>query len=347
MLFPSPAVSVAGFSWRETPPAVTVAHRAAGHEPRIAMITNPRSGGNRKGLSGIRSFLADHPHIRHGEAVTPDQVRAALAEFASCEIDLLVVNGGDGTVQSVLTTLYGQAPGRRPPLLALLRAGTTSMLARDVGVAGRPLAALAKIQNWSSATPDGRRIEERPILRVRQGADGQALCGMFFGAGAIPRGIELFHGRVNPKGVRGEFFPGVILARLLLAAFRGNENCLPPADMTIHVDGAPVRETRYLFALVSTLERLFLGMHPYWGKEPAPLHFSAVRSKPPGLPRALPFLLRGRTTRTVTPENGYFSHNARRITLDFRGRFTLDGELFDAVAPLTIEPAGPARFLKL
>jgi hypothetical protein len=63
--------------------------------------------------------------------------------------------------------------------------------------------------------------------------------------------------------------------------------------------------------------------------------------------RNVPFVLRGRRTATVSPENGFISHNARQITLDFRGKFTLDGELFEARAPLTIEPAGPARFLRL
>lgn len=331
------------FSRQTTLKAATLDGIAAARRPSVAMLTNPRSGGNRKGLDGIRRFLAENPQLQHAEAVSPDQVRSVLADFAAREIDLLVVNGGDGTVQSVLTTLYGQGLFRRPPVLALLQAGTTSMLARDVGVSGRPLEALARIRDWQGA----QHIVERSILKVRQGTDAPALCGMFFGAGAIPRGIELFHGQVNPKGVRGEFFPGVILARLLLSAFTGNEKHLPPTDMVIHVDDAPVQESRYLFALVSTLERLFLGMHPYWGKQPGPLRFSAVRSKPPCLLRNLPFLLRGRSISTVSPENGYFSHNARRITLDFKGRFTLDGELFEAVSPLTIESAGPARFLKI
>jgi hypothetical protein len=344
MFFQSPLLSMIDTSNQGSPQTAPV---AAEQGPSMAMITNPRSGGNRKGWDGIRNFLAGNRQIRHEEAVTPDQVRAVLADFASREVDLLIVNGGDGTVQSVLTALYGQNLFRRPPVLALLRAGTTSMLARDVGVAGRPLAALEKIRDWRGPAAGGHDIEERSVLKLRQGADGQNLCGMFFGAGAIPRGIELFHGQINPKGVRGEFFPGLILARLLLAVFTGNEKLLPPAEMEIRVDGVPVPENRYLFTLVSTLDRLFLGMHPYWGKEDAPLHFSAVRSKPPCLLRNLPYLMRGRRTRTASPENGYFSRNARRIHFDFRGRFTLDGELFEAVAPLTVEPAGPARFLKI
>jgi len=229
-----------------------------------------------------------------------------------------------------------------------LRAGTASMIARDVGVEGKPVAGLAKIRAWSIGTGrSGHPIHERPVLNVRQEADTESLCGMFFGAGAILRGIELCHGGMNPKGVRGELMPGLIMARLLLAFLTGNDKLLPATDMGIRLDEAPAWQNTYLFALISTLERLFLGLHPFWGGEAAPLHFTAVKAKPAHLLRNLPFLLRGRRTARVSPENGFFSHNVRQITLDFRGRFTLDGELFEAGAPLTVKPAGPARFLRI
>ncbi|NCP03944.1 MAG: diacylglycerol kinase, partial [Deltaproteobacteria bacterium] len=73
------------------------------------------------------------PQISHREAVTPHDLAQALVDFAEQGIDLLIINGGDGTVQAVLTLLYTRKIFDQPPLLALLRAGTTSMLARDVG----------------------------------------------------------------------------------------------------------------------------------------------------------------------------------------------------------------------
>ncbi len=314
----------------------------------IGMVTNPRSGGNRKGIGEVGKFLAQNPGIHHGEAVTPTELNAVLADFAARELDLLIVNGGDGTVQAVLTALYAHSVFPRPPVLALLQAGTTSMLARDVGGRGKPAAALSKIHAWSVDTGrSGHAIHERPVLKVSQKADIDPVCGMFFGAGAIVQGIDLCHGSMNPKGVRGEMMPGLILARLLLAVLTGNDKLLPGTDMGIGLDPFPAWQNRYLIAMISTLERLFLGLHPFWGGEAAPLHFTALKAKSPYLLRNLPFLLRGRPTATASPENGFFSHNVRRITLDFRGRFTLDGEIFEARAPLTIEPAGPARFLRI
>jgi len=38
--------------------------------------------------------------------------------------------------------------------------------------------------------------------------------------------IELCHGSINPKGVRGELMPGLVMARLLMALLTGNDKLL-------------------------------------------------------------------------------------------------------------------------
>lgn len=321
---------------------------AARRSMTVGMVTNPRSGGNKKGLGAIRDWVARNPEIHYAEAVTPAEVNAVLTDFSTRNVDLLIVNGGDGTIQAVLTALYGRACFSRPPLLALLKAGTASMLARDAGVSGKPVAALEKILAWrSDPGRDGHAILERPVLKLTREGDAEPLCGMFFGAGAISRGIDLCHGSMNPHGVRGELMPGLIIARLMLAALTGDDALLPATAMGIRCDEAQAWQDSCLFAMVSTLERLFLGLHPFWGSEDAPLHFTALRTKPPYLLRNLPFLVCGRRTATSSPENGFYSHNARQITLDFRGKFVVDGEIFEARGPLTIAAAGPARFLRI
>ncbi|MEJ2202421.1 MAG: acylglycerol kinase family protein, partial [Desulfuromonadaceae bacterium] len=113
---------------------------------RIGVLTNPRSGGNRKGGGALAAFLQGRPDLVQAKGSTPTTIKAALSTLAAQQVDLLVINGGDGTVQATLTALYGEDPRENPPpLLALLRSGTSSMLARDVGVDGTPLEALRRI----------------------------------------------------------------------------------------------------------------------------------------------------------------------------------------------------------
>jgi len=40
--------------------------------------------------------------------------------------------------------------------------------------------------------------------------------------------------------------------------------------MGIRLDEAPPRKNTYLITLISTLDRLFLGLHPFWEEKPHP-----------------------------------------------------------------------------
>jgi len=103
--------------------------------------------------------------------------------------------------------------------------------------------------------------------------------------------------------------------------------------------------------LVSTLDRLILGLRPFWAQNDNPLHLTAVRAGFRHLFRgALQAMAQGRRNRYASPENGYVSVNAREIRLDMDGAFAIDGELFRADrerGPLVIQEAGPADFLRL
>ena len=79
------------------------------------------------------------------------QVKAAIRDFARQGVDLVVVNGGDGTIHAVLTALFTTEWPDHVPFLALLRAGTTSMIARDVGLPGSRLQGLSRLLGWAYA----------------------------------------------------------------------------------------------------------------------------------------------------------------------------------------------------
>lgn len=312
---------------------------------QVGVLTNPLSGGNRKGGRAIRKLLAGWTEVLHREATKPDDVLKVLSDFAQKGVELLVINGGDGTVQAVLTVLGREKLFAKPPLLALLCAGTTSMLSRDVGVAGSPAIALQKIIDWSKAPGKELAVCSRPIVQVQRGSQAP-LFGMFFGAGAICEGIKIFHSRNNPMGWRGQLMPALTMLTLLLAILFRNRDRLPPLVHKISFNGCRQEERADLLFLVSSLERLFLGMRPYWGEEDGPLYYTAVAARPKRLLRVLPSLFRSGKSCHTTSSNGYSSHKVQEIQLTLQGDFTLDGELY-AVAenPVTISSAGPALFL--
>jgi len=277
-------------------------------------------------------------------------VAACLADFARRQVDVVAINGGDGTIHAALTALFRENPFEVPPTLALLRAGTASMLAKDIGLRGSRDQALRKLLGWVESGSGDSVVLQRPVLRVQIAADTQPLYGMFFGAAAVYQGIRFFHAKLKRKGIRVELAHGLILARYLLALAAGNRKVVTPEFMTIDFNEGPTEKREILLLLISTLERLILGLHPYWGSEPGALHFTAIDARPKRVLRVVFDLLRGRTCRHLVPELGYRSHNISRMRLILQGGFTLDGELYGLdtqPCELLVENGGQASFLQL
>jgi diacylglycerol kinase (ATP) len=317
----------------------------AGRRLKVGVLTNPYSGGNKNGGTAVRQILSQWPDILHLEPETPHHISTALSDFSRAGTELIIINGGDGTIQQTLTALGSKNLFDKPPLLALLLAGTTSMLPRDVGVTGSPSSALQQILTWAQATNNKMTVSTRPILKVERNSE-PPLLGMFFGAGAICEGIKAFHSRDNPMGWRGQVMPALTMIRFLTAIFRKNHDRLPPLVNKAVLDGRQADTRTDLLVLVSTLKRLFLGMRPYWGEEEAPLRYTAVSSEPKYLLRVLSSLFSNRKNRYATLANGYSSHNVQRIELEMMGDFTLDGELYRVTeGSLVIQSAGKAMFL--
>ena len=309
---------------------------------RVGVLTNPTSGGNRKKRAEIVELLTEYPEVVHHVTESRADLESVLFDFARREVNLLVVNGGDGTVQALLTEICRGKAYSTPPPLALLRSGTASMLARDVGLPGKPREALRYLLHH----PDTLCIVERPVLEVRSSGN-PLLYGMFFGAGEICRGIELCRSRFHSGAPRGELLPGIILARLLLSFLLKEGRELPGLELRVGVADQGSEKKKVLLVLVTALERLFLGLRPWWGMEKAPLHYTLVESGPPRLVRTLPRLLRGRLSRTPLAKE-YVSRNIHGLQLEFEGHFTLDGELFSVAPPggtVSICSAGPVAFL--
>lgn len=323
---------------------------AAGEPPRLGVLNNPLSGGNRKGLGAVRKILAAYPEVCHREVLTPADVASALVDFSRQEVNIVAVNGGDGTIQAVLTVLCHQKPFETMPCLAVLRAGTTSMTAGDVGLKGSREQALRRLLLWAEGGEGEVGILHRQVLRVQVDPHQNPVYGMFLGAASIYQGIQFFHDRLNRRGFRGEWAPGLTIALFLLAVASKRGDYVAPVPMTVGLDQRPPERREYLLLMISALERLFLGLRPFWGREERTLHYTAVEARPQHLLRALPSLMRGRKNRYGTPEYGYFSHNVQEVQLTFNGGFTLDGELYKTGAhlePVVVQNGGKVSFLRL
>lgn len=319
----------------------------SGKTPRIGVIVNPLSGGNLNGLGKVRDAIADYSPAFSCDVETPEDVSSALADFARKKVNLVAVNGGDGTVQAVLTALLHQQPFETLPLLSVLQSGTTSMIAGDIGMRGSRVANLQKLFKWVDTGTGEPHVAQRPVLQVQTPGD-DVRYGMFFGAAGIYEGILYCRRNMHSRGLKGEIGPGLTFIRLLYDLARKKNGSATAAPITVAIDDNPPQQFDCAALLISTLERLLFGFHPFWGRETGPLRYTAVRARPRHLLRALSTIVRGREGRYGTPQNGYFSHNVEQIRLNLSSGFTLDGQLYRTKTPedtVLIQNGGTATFL--
>ncbi len=318
---------------------------------RIGLLSNPLSGRNRKALPELRSSLSGEPAVLWREASTPQEAARAMGELAAEGVDVLALNGGDGTVQAALTFLFNERPFPVFPKLALLPGGSTNMSAYDISGGRRKLGdSIRTLLDGLNNSRAPWRTVDRSVLQVRANAGARPQCGLFFGAGALIQGMEYCHQRIHTRGIRDELAPAVTLVRAIYGILRKEPAFAGNAPIRIALGDGEPREMRVMLVLISTLERLVLGLRPFWGTESGALHVTALRSSPESLLRSLPALLRGRPGRRLTPQAGYHSHNAESIHLWMDGIFSLDGELHQARAdqgPVEISNAGKVSFIRL
>jgi hypothetical protein len=243
----------------------------------IGIISNPRSHRNRRGLAEVRRAAAALPEGRHRLLEEMGDLPAILADFAAAGVRLLVINGGDGTVQAVFTEIFNDGPFATPPAFAVLSGGMTNMIADDVGLGGRPERALAHLAR--ALREDRCDVLTRRLIRCEATPGARPLHGMFFGAAAICRAILACRASVHPLRIEAEAAAGVTLAGLLLRRLLcggQNDPVFRGERITVQVDNEEAAEGSYLLLLATTLDRLVLGSRPFWGEGAGGLRFTSI-----------------------------------------------------------------------
>jgi len=322
--------------------------RATPNAVPVGLISNANSGRNRKQLAAVEALLARHPHVHHVVTHRLEELDLALQDFASQQLPVVAINGGDGTLSQLLTGLLKHQAYK--PLVVMVPGGTANMHVEDIGRKGKLLKLLNQLCSLSEQTLPQLEQVSRPIMHI-QGATGHLpFYGMFFGTGIIMHGIEYTHANIHSRGIN-ESGPALGMIRTLWGLLRKDPRFCSPFNISLQLnqqEPEPAQDISLL--VVSSLERLFLGLHPYWGSNEGAFHFTTVRDGASKILRTLPGLLRGRQGKYASEEHGYRSQKINQLALAFDGSFTVDGELYQARrdnGPIQISHGGDITFLKL
>jgi len=305
----------------------------AGALIRPGVIRNPRSHRN-------RGEEADPPAgVRWAEPATPEALAIDLARFAAEGVDLLAIAGGDGTIRDVLSALPA-AFGATPPVLAIIPAGKTNILALDLGA---PV-------GWTLEEALGRAGANDPATKTRcplevSWADGALppVRGFVFGMGAFVRATEMSRA-VHRMGAFHTLAVGLTIAGAATGTMFGGkaDQWRRGVEMTLGLDDAPRQSGAHFLTLATTLKRLPLGLAPF-GPPHEGLKVLDVDAPPRKLLAALPALLRGSDAAWLT-RAGYRRAEVERLRMTTTAPSVIDGEVFPG-GEIVVRRCDPVRFL--
>ncbi len=293
---------------------------------RIGCICNPDAARNRRRLASIRPSLAEISKALYVETTGSKDFRDILQAELVESLDLLILSGGDGTMQQAMSALLASG-ARHLPMLALLPAGSTNVASTDIG--GR-LALDQAVAALINKLPNPTARTKKPLL-IRAGESQAMFGGFFFGVGAAPAAVGRYRRIRQP--VRGMPF---LDAGASVAAIGGTimEIGLKGHDWQevvsgeVIVDGESTRIETSSLVLVTCLDGLFMDITPWWEQGGAPLKYLQLGLGAPSLMRNLPGILRGQPRDEVRVSPLYAAGGASMIELPPVAGCTIDGELF-------------------
>ena len=293
----------------------------------IGLIYNPRSHRNRGkdlDLGGREDVLVAAPQTR-------GQIVHALEDFAARGVELVIINGGDGTVRDVLTCGH-DVFGDQWPAIAVLPKGKTNALNVDLGAPSDWTAAQA-----ADAFATGRRVVRRPLAVTPLDGEGRKVLGFILGAGAFTLGTDAGQD-AHRMGLFDSLAVGMTTGWGVLQALFGRDDnpwrrgvgmrlrLMPDGRELDHSGhGDPARRE---IILASTLHRMPFGLKVF-GRLKDGLKMAVLDRPRRRVVSALPLILAGWQPRWLR-KAGLHQLRCEAFEFAIEDQFILDGEHFPA-----------------
>lgn len=309
--------------------------------PGIGIITNPHSKLNKRDPNRIRLLgyiLGEQGTIAVTQSL--EHLEEVAQRFKSNNIDILAINGGDGTISQTLSVFVRVYDGVPLPKIAVLRGGTMNVLAVNLGIKGSPEKILALLLEVASS-PEALTTSKVNSLMV----DGRV--GFVYADGTVTKILEEFY--KNKTGTLGAVWLGIKL--VCSALFNGElfKRTIVQERIEFAANGFPTQTHSSLGVLAATIRKLPLGL-PFFGliNENSTLFQTiSVTSNPEKLLWHLPLvMLQNKEHESLGKLS--FCTDRLRVTGSGPIRYTLDGELYESTGSGVELKLGPViEFINL
>lgn len=303
----------------------------------VGVIVNALSQRNKTELDDLTALMKGWPEAALHVLQGIEGLSEALGSLAKGGCEYLVVAGGDGTVQAVVTELINGAMFEVLPKLVLVPSGMTNVISEDCGLKGVPLEALSDFFLRQEA--GFVATVRKPVLTMDLGRGAPPVHGFLLGAGLFYTAVSYSRANVQSRGAeQSSQVAWTLIAfflRSLLGRLKESEGHLP-VTWCDEVDRDSRAPDLCLF-LVSTLSKLNVRLSPFWGTGEGDLKFTTIDYPGRRLWRGLIPAARGRPRKWFAAQ-GYHSFNKQSVKMKLGGTLVFDGEFFepDPEVPVTL-----------
>lgn len=297
----------------------------------IGLLSNPLSFYNRRRpVAVMKRILGEYPEVHQFPVRNRDDIRQAVTRLKAIDAKLVIANGGDGTVQGVITEIWRAWEGQNLPRIGIMPGGRTNVISFDLNGRLRPREVLKRLLEGHYNSNKTNKTT-RHLLTLSQDGAPPELGFLVSGAG-LAAGIEecwSFRHRMRKMGLFGGLGTATWVGLRLITTPAGKP-ILPPRPARVVIDGEALPDSHQQILMVTVNKRFPVGIQPFWradnkSVEPEGLKVTVVRPRAKGLWwRSLP-LAKG-WGRFLPRQSGYFSDYAQTVEIQTEQSIHLDGE---------------------
>ncbi len=288
--------------------------------PGIGIITNPHSKLNKRKPETpklLGYILGEHGRLEVTQSL--EDLQKVAERFRKSQIEILAINGGDGTISRTLTA-FMKAYGDQPlPKVALLRGGTMNVLASNLKIRGSSPKILFRLcEAYSSDAP--LPTETLSTLEV------EGHYGFLFADGVACNVLEEFY-----KNKTGKIGVCWLIAKLVFSTLiRGSlfRRLLKRQAIEVSTESTSTRTSESCTVMAATIERMPFGfkLFPEARQHKNQMHFFDIFCDPNKVLVRLPWLL---LQNKVGNYRDKVSAQCESLTIKSVSSYTysLDGEL--------------------
>lgn len=252
---------------------------------KVTVITNPHSWRNRSSphLSELCRTLSSYPGVIHHISSNFSELKDIVGRLSQERPDVLILNGGDGTIHHLLSLLYQQTGFADMPLLALMAGGTTNLIAGELGLKVPLAQLLRKVYQEGLGT---LHILSKPAMILTHPTMAMPKIGFFFGTAAFTKATIISRRHRHVKAIKSTLSVLLPLIQSVWQAIKMNIGL----GSTTHEDqslyqGYPAKIilenqqsiiSKQTLFLATTLSRMSFGLKIFWGKGEGAIRYLSV-----------------------------------------------------------------------